>query len=203
MRKLAQGAEARIFSDKNIILKDRFRKHYRHPLLDVALRKSRTKREAKILQKVAALHVPVPRLLEQDEEKMQLKMEKIQGMLLREALEEKPLFYSKEIARNIALLHNAGIIHGDLTTSNMILEKEEGRIYFIDFGLSFFSAKAEDKAVDLHVLKEALEAKHHKVCKECWKTILDEYRKHADRAEEVLHRLALVEMRGRYKGKGS
>src|SRR3989338_6709944 len=66
----------------------------------------------------------------------------------------------KVIGKNIALLHQQEIIHGDLTTSNMILKGEE--VYFIDFGLSFIDPKAEHKAVDLHLLRQALESKHYK-----------------------------------------
>ncbi len=68
----------------------------------------------------------------------------------------------KEIGNLIGKMHNQNIIHGDLTTSNMIVNSNEKKIYFIDFGLSFFSEKIEDKAVDLHLLKRALESKHLK-----------------------------------------
>ena len=80
----------------------------------------------------------------------------------------------------------------------MILSKE---IYFIDFGLSFFSDKAEDRAVDLHLLKEALESKHYKIWEECFKCALDAYRKEAKGADSILTRLEVVEKRGRYRAK--
>ena len=96
------------------------------------------------------------------------------------------------------MLHNSAIIHGDLTTSNMILNKE---IYLIDFGLSFFSEKSEDKAVDLHLLKEALESKHYKIWEDAFKIVLEAYRKEAKRASETLKRLEQVEKRGRYRAK--
>jgi len=96
------------------------------------------------------------------------------------------------------MLHNHLIIHGDLTTSNMILNKE---IYFIDFGLSFFSEKAEDKAVDLHLLKEGLESKHYRIWEECFRCALEAYRKEANKSSETLKRLEIVEKRGRYRAK--
>ena len=105
---------------------------------------------------------------------------------------------SREIGEKVAILHNNQIIHGDLTTSNMILNKE---IYFIDFGLSFFSRKIEDKAVDLHLLKEALESKHSKIWKKSYRTALGSYTKKAVDGKEVLKRIKVVEKRGRYKGK--
>jgi Kae1-associated kinase Bud32 len=93
-----------------------------------------------------------------------------------------------------------GIIHGDLTTSNMILNSE---VFFIDFGLSFFSEKVEDKAVDLHLLRQALESKHYKVWEECFTAVRQGYEGTANDAELVLKRLEVVESRGRYKRKGS
>ena len=104
----------------------------------------------------------------------------------------------KEIGEKIAVLHNNHIIHGDLTTSNMIFNEE---VYFIDFGLSFFSHKIEDKAVDLHLLKQALESKHYKIWEKAFKTALETYKKNAENSDEILKRLEKVEKRGRYKQK--
>ena len=63
------------------------------------------------------------------------------------------------IGQCIAKLHNGGVIHGDLTTSNILLKKNldeynlsANDLYFIDFGLSTISNSVEDKAVDLFVL---------------------------------------------------
>ena len=95
-------------------------------------------------------------------------------------------------------MHNNNIIHGDLTTSNMILENE---IYFIDFGLSFFSDKTEDKAVDLHLLRHALESKHHKIFEKSFKAVLNGYKSKCRKYNETIKRLEKVESRGRYKGK--
>ena len=103
-----------------------------------------------------------------------------------------------EIGKKVAMLHNNSIIHGDLTTSNMILNKE---IYFIDFGLSFFSEKAEDKAVDLHLLKEGLESKHYRIWENCFQSAIDSYKKNANKSNETLKRLEVVEKRGRYRAK--
>ncbi|MBI4143381.1 Kae1-associated serine/threonine protein kinase, partial [Candidatus Woesearchaeota archaeon] len=105
-----------------------------------------------------------------------------------------------EIGKKVAILHNNLIIHGDLTTSNMILDKE---VYFLDFGLSFFSEKAEDKAVDLHLLKEGLESKHYKIWEGCFRCALEAYKKEAKNGEATLKTLEVVEKRGRYRKKGS
>ena len=195
---IAQGAEAKLFLEDNAIIKNRFPKEYRLEEIDNKLRGFRTRREAKILQKLEAINFPSPKLINNDE-KENLVIEKIDGKLVKDVLEKsnyKKL--SEEIGKKVAILHNNSIIHGDLTTSNMILSKE---IYFIDFGLSFFSEKAEDKAVDLHLLKEGLESKHYKIWEECFKIILDSYKKEAKKSDEALKRLGIVEKRGRYRAK--
>ena len=199
MKKLiAQGAEAKLFLENNLILKNRFPKSYRIKEIDQKLRGFRTRREAKILQKLQAIGFPSPKLIKNDE-KENLVIENIKGRLVKDILEKSD--YKKlcsEIGRKVAILHNNSIIHGDLTTSNMIFNKE---IYFIDFGLSFFSEKAEDKAVDLHLLKEGLESKHYRVWESCFKCALKSYRKEAKNISETLKRLEAVEKRGRYRAK--
>ncbi|MBW2999904.1 Kae1-associated serine/threonine protein kinase [Candidatus Woesearchaeota archaeon] len=200
MEQIAQGAEAKLFRDEDEIVKDRFEKTYRHAELDARLRKFRTKREAKVLSKLQELNFPAPKLVTLNDERMKLAMEFVDGKLLKNILEKDYKKLSNEIGRKVALLHKNDIIHGDLTTSNMILK---GEIYFIDFGLSFFSAKNEDKAVDLHLLRQALESKHHTVWEKCFEEVLSSYKKNYPDSGAVLQRLEIVESRGRYKGKES
>ena len=198
---IAQGAESKLFLEDNKIVKDRFRKTYRIKEIDERLRKFRTKREAKVLEKLQAIGFPVPGLIKNNE-KDTLEIQYINGTLLKNILNEKNCVkLSKEMGEKIAILHNNDIIHHDLTTSNMILEKEKNEIFFIDFGLSFFSTKVEDRAVDLHLLKEALESKHSKIWEKCYKAALDAYGKKAKNGRQVIKRLEVVEKRGRYKHK--
>jgi len=96
-------------------------------------------------------------------------------------------------------LHNEGIIHGDLTTSNMMVS--EGEVFLIDFGLSFFSDKVEDKAVDLHLLRQAIESKHHTVYETAFAEVLKSYEENCENSKEVLKRFEIVESRGRNKAK--
>ncbi len=195
---IAQGAEARLFLERNLIVKNRFSKSYRVKEIDEKLRGSRTRREAKMLQKLEGINFPAPRLIKNDE-KENLIIEKISGRLVKGILEQSD--YKKlcaEIGKKVAVLHNNSVIHGDLTTSNMILSKE---IYFIDFGLSFFSEKAEDRAVDLHLLEEGLKSKHYRIGEECFKCALGSYRKEAAKGDATLKRLEAVEKRGRYRAK--
>lgn len=196
MELLFQGAEAKIYEKNGTIHKERIEKTYRHFELDTSLRKFRTNREAKILKKLEEIAFPAPRLLRK--ETFTIIMEKIRGPPVKDVF---ILEHAKEIGRLIGILHSHDIIHGDLTTSNMILNEEEGKLYFIDFGLAQISKKREDKAVDLHLLKHALESKHWDIANEAFNIILEEYSKQLD-AKEILKRLDVVELRGRNKGKG-
>jgi len=199
MKKISSGAEAEIYldSDEDKIIKKRVKKSYRLPELDVSLRKTRTRREAKILQKLPK-EILSPKLIKSDDKDMVIEMQHIKGKKVRDMLEEN-IDICIEIGEKIALIHNAGIIHGDLTTSNMIFN--EGHIYFIDFGLSFFSEKVEDKAVDLHLLRQALESKHHTFFKEAFENILKGYKKRSKDYKNIINRFDKVESRGRNKGK--
>ena len=195
---LDKGAEATILLDGTAVIKDRVKKGYRLPEIDEKLRKFRTRREAKVLDKLQAIDFPAPRLHDMCDKAMQLRMELIKGNKLRDILYRDPVALSEEIGKKIGILHSNDIIHGDLTTSNMILEKE---IKFIDFGLSFFSTKVEDKAVDLHLLRQALESKHHEIWEKCFESALKGYKQGYPQHQEVFSRLEKVESRGRNKGK--
>jgi TP53 regulating kinase and related kinases len=195
---IGMGAEATIYLDGNII-KDRTRKSYRIPQIDNKLRKFRTKREAKILRKLEELEFPAPRLIKTDE-KEKIEMDLIKGTKVRDILEKSDYHQlSEEIGKKVAIIHNAGIIHGDLTTSNMMFDKE---VKFIDFGLSFFSEKVEDKAVDLHLLRQALESKHYTIWHKAFLSVMKGYKSKVKGFEEIHKRYERVESRGRNKHKG-
>lgn len=205
--KLAQGAEAVIYSDGTTVEKDRFEKKYRHPELDARLRKTRTRREGKILTKLADAGVHAPDLILTDDKSMKVSMTHVPGEMVKDAVDslessgdsEEVVSLMNEIGLLIGVLHNNGIVHHDLTTSNMILHSEKKKVYLIDFGLSFFSDKIEDYAVDLHLLRHALESRHHLIWEKCFFAVSDGYRSSMLKAEDVLKRLETVEKRGRYK----
>ncbi len=199
MKELSRGAEAVLYKEDNII-KHRLKKSYRLKVIDDKLRGFRTRREAKILKKLGDVNFPAPKLVKTDE-KEKIEMEFISGDVLKNVLDKSDFeSLSREIGRKVACLHNNNIIHSDLTTSNIIL-KNENEIYFIDFGLSFFSHKVEDMAVDLHLLKEALESKHYRIWEKCFEKIVDGYKQESKHGELVIKRLSVVEKRGRYKQK--
>ena len=200
MKIIQQGAEAKIFlNEKGNIVKDRIPKSYRIEELDNKIRKRRTKSEAKLLLKASKI-IPVPKIISPPGNDRMIHMEFIDGKKLSQHLDNFPLKKQKQIlkqiGKDIAKLHDEDIIHGDLTTSNMILSKD--KIYFIDFGLGYFNGKFEDKAVDIHLFKQALEAKHFTNWKENYQSFLKGYKNYKE-SEKVLDRLKAVEKRGRYK----
>ena len=200
MKLISKGAEASIYLDSKKIVKTRHEKIYRIKELDKKLRKARNNREIKILEKLKDSEIPVPKILGNNPHKNEIHLEFIEGQKLKDVLDKQNCVeLGSKIGRNIALLHSKRIIHGDLTTSNFILRK--GKIFLIDFGLSFFSHKPEDKAVDLHLLKQVLRSSHNNCFEKCFNAILKSYENACENSSEILKRLKKVESRGRYKGK--
>lgn len=196
MEQISSGAEAIIFRDGDAIVKERVVKDYRLKQIDDSLRKFRTRREAKVLGKLNDLGVRVPKLISMCDKNMKINMEFVSGSKLRDVL---TIEHGHEIGKMLAFMHKNDIIHGDLTTSNMILRS--GELYFIDFGLSAFSSKVEDKAVDLHLLSRALESKHNSIFEACFEAVLKGYSSNYTDFSPVLLRLEKVAGRGRNKGK--
>jgi len=199
---LSTGAEAIILKKEGGVIKKRVKKSYRIKEIDEKIRKLRTRSEAKLIIKAFEI-IKTPRIIKTDEKDKKIFLEFIKGKKLSENLSKFPLKEQKKICKkigqNIARLHHKNVIHGDLTTSNMILKDKD--IYFIDFGLGFISNKREDKSVDIHLFKQALEAKHF----QNWKELFNEFRKGYEQknpcAEKVFNQLEKVEKRGRYKEK--
>jgi len=193
---IAQGAEAKIYKKGSKIIKDRIKKNYRLEVIDLRLRKTRTKAEAKLICEANRVGIPVPKVIDEDLKKTRLVLEDINGEKFRDYLENEQNKSKVKKWCNIAgeqtrKLHEAGIVHSDLTTSNMILSD---KLYIIDFGLGQFSNRLEDKAVDIHLFKECLRSKHHKIWRTCWEAFKSGYKN-----EDVLKQMRKVEARGRYK----
>jgi len=198
---LAQGAEAKVMKEKDSILKERFSKQYRLPQLDQSLRQFRTRREAKVLQRLEGMDFPAPHLREFSDTRMSIVMDFVPGEKLRDLL---PMardsgVLAQEIGKRVGQLHRGNIIHGDLTTSNMIYN--DLGLHFIDFGLSSFSEKVEDKAVDLFLLDRSLESKHYHLYPDIFEQVLEGYKENYPEYKEVLQRFEQVKRRGRNKGK--
>jgi TP53 regulating kinase and related kinases len=198
MKVLKKGAEADILRTEEGIVKIRVSKGYRVKELDEKLRKMRTKAEATVLRKLAKAQVHVPGVIKEDLKKYTLVLEELQGKPAKEILNEKNYReYGKKLAQQIAAMHALDIIHGDLTTSNIMICSDE--VYLIDFGLAYSSLKIEDKAVDLHLLEETLESTHQAFGKKMFDVILATYQKEYAKAEEVVNRLDTLRKKGRYK----
>jgi len=192
-----------VYKDNHTVIKERFSKDYRLPQLDSALRQFRTRREAKVLQKLEELNFPAPHLQEFCDKRMSITMDFVPGEKLKDVLLQGDNFQqlALELGERVGQLHHQGLIHGDLTTSNIIKHEDIGRLHLVDFGLSFFSEKDEDKAVDLFLLDRALESTHYQHYPQIFEKVLEGYQKAYPGAARVLERLKQVQRRGRNKNK--
>lgn len=200
MKTLFSGAEAVLkLKDGNFLVKERIAKPYRISQLDEALRKKRTRSEAKLLNDARSAGIKTPVVFNIG--KFDIEMEYIEGIKLKEILgnmeRDKMEKISFKIGEYAGKLHSFDIIHGDLTTSNFILKGDE--MYLIDFGLGFYSKKAEDKAVDLHLLYQALKSTHFNILKDVWEIILKAYAMNYEDANNIIKALEKIRERGRYK----
>jgi len=200
MEIIAQGAEAIIRKDSNNIIKERISKDYRIKEIDEKIRKLRTRSEARLIERASSI-VNTPKIISSDDKSMKITMEFIDGHKLVSYLDnisekerEKIIII---IGNEVAVLHNNNIIHNDLTTSNMILKND--KVYFIDFGLGFISDKFEDKAVDIHLFRQALDSKHYTHSEKSFEYFLKGYKEKSNNFKETINRLEKVEKRGRYK----
>ncbi len=200
MRRISKGAEADIYLIDGLIKKARIAKAYRVESLDRELRKTRTKREAKLISLARRAGVATPFVYDVDVGSNALEMEHIDGVQVKKILDtlsdKERDALCRAIGEDTGRLHSANLVHGDLTTSNMILR--EGRVYFIDFGLGEISENIEDKGVDILVFKKALYSTHHSVWEKCFEKFTEGYASEYDKSDDVLARLRSIERRGRY-----
>jgi TP53 regulating kinase-like protein len=212
MNLMAKGAEADLYeadfsevffpssSYDKVILKRRIPKGYRIPEIDLQLRRSRTISEAKIIHDSGASGANVPALLGVWGGSCTLVMEKIEGTRLKEFLSvggPEGMGTCRKAGAQLGILHRRGIVHGDPTTSNMILRN--GSVYLIDFGLAEYSESIEKRAIDLHILKTALKSTHFDHFEEYLDGVLEGYgREMGEVSGEVLARCTAIEKRGRY-----
>lgn len=202
MELIAQGAEAKLFRDGNAVIKERIAKAYRLPTLDKSLRQFRTRRESKILKRLEDNQFPAPKLQNFCDKRMSITMDFVPGETLRAHLLDQKnqddfLKLANKLGEGIGKLHSMDIIHGDLTTANVLLNNE--KLTFIDFGLSKFTDKLEDKAVDLHLLDRNLESSHYQFYPEIFDKVKEAYAKFNPDSKLVFERLEKVEGRGRHK----
>jgi len=197
------GAEANIYLDhwsgSEVIRKVRRPKPYWREELDKKIRRIRTIREAEFLTTVKKYGVLTPTIYFVDPFKGEIIMEYINGVRVKDLLkEDTQRGYSMlyEAGKNLACMHTHNIIHGDPTTSNFIVRGD--KLYFIDFGLAFHSLRLEDKAVDLHLLKQVMKSAHPEFYETGYTKILKGYGSVFGQLKGILDNIKEIERRGRY-----
>src|SRR5919199_1183821 len=195
---IKRGAEADIYLinwyGRKAISKIRVSKYYRHEFLDNEIRMQRTIHEATMLSAAKKTGIVSPFVYFVDPLNAEIIMEFIEGTNVKDVVTSK---LSSEIGVYAALLHDNNIIHGDLTTSNFILSK---KLVLADFGLSYYSSRLEDKAVDIRLIKQAFSSAHKLICEDAYKCFINGYAQIAGKAktEKVLEKVTEIEKRGRY-----
>ena len=205
-----KGAEAEIYLEewfgKPAIRKHRISKAYRTPELDEAIRRMRTSHEANMMHEVRKLGVPVPTIQHIDLESSTLIMDYVNGPTLKEELYRLSMHGRRErcgsLGMLVARMHNGGIVHGDMTISNVL--SEGGKLFMIDFGLGDFSKETEDKGVDLLLLNRAMKSTHYAFHTVLFKAFMKGYVSIAGerQGKEMLHKMHEIEQRGRYFERG-
>lgn len=210
---ITQGAEALLYKttfftpDTPVALKVRPPKPWRHATLDKRLTRQRILAEARVLVKCRKEGVRVPAVLALDWENGWVVAEWIEGRTVKEAIRQRDVgdeqwlrALMERIGHAVGKLHAIGVVHGDLTTSNMMLEggESQGQIVLIDFGLATQAVQEEDRAVDLYVLERAFGSTHPRE-EGMFEELLKAYGKSYKGAMTTLRRLEDVRMRGRKK----
>ena len=187
--------------DFDVVKKRRLNKSYRINEIDNRLIFYRTKEESKLIAEARKHGVSVPIIFDVDTQKGIITMEYLHGKRIKDILnglsEKERARICKMIGESIAKLHNNNIIHGDITTSNMIFQDD--RIHFIDFGLGEKNSEIEAQGVDLHVLMEAIESTHSRYS-DCFNYVLEGYKNKLDNdANLVIRKIEDIVKRGRYR----
>jgi TP53 regulating kinase-like protein len=204
---IRKGAEASIFLEewhgRQVVMKTRLPKAYRVDRLDSSIRLARTSREAHLLHDSKGAGVSTPTVYEVDTATCTIIMDYVNGPRLKEAFLGMNDVDLRRTCCALGLLvgrlHSSGIVHGDLTTSNMIL-RDGDKLFFIDFGLSGYSNEPEARGVDLLLMNRAFKSTHFALHSRAFESVLDGYRRVIGRKEtqRVLTKMREIEKRGRY-----
>jgi TP53 regulating kinase-like protein len=204
---IKKGAEASLFLadwyNRRAIIKVRIPKRYRPTQLDERIRSYRTVHEPQLMHEAKNAGVATPLIYMVNIPDSTIIMQYIEGeqmkRLLNKVSRTRRHVLCVTIGESVGLLHKAGLIHGDLTTSNMI-QAYDGTLYFVDFGLGEKNIELEAKGVDLHLLKRALQSTHFQFWEDCFKAVLSGYCAVLGevQAEKVYEKIREIERRGRY-----
>jgi len=205
-RLIHKGAEADIllglWSGRKAVYKVRRPLPYRLPVLDSSIRRHRTVHEAEMIRNAKEAGVAAPFLYFLDPPGATLVMEFVEGPRLKEVAETEErstvIRYFEDLGARVAKLHAAGLMHGDVTTANVIVRG--GELIFIDFGLSIHSLRVEDHAVDLRLIKETLTGAHSAIAGPAVEALMRGYESvsGSHRMKTVARQLREIERRGRY-----
>lgn len=201
------GAEAALFKFEwngfSMVAKKRIPKSYRHPALDFKIRSARTSHEAKLMHAAKTLGVPCPSIFLLDKSESTLYMEHINGRQLKAIIPEASTDLlrniGEKVGRYVGSMHGGGIVHGDLTTSNIIVN-DKGQTFFVDFGLGDFSTEVEERSIDIHLMRRALESSHYSASDYFLSGFEKGYTEVVGRriSSEVFQRMEEILSRGRY-----
>jgi TP53 regulating kinase-like protein len=204
---IKRGAEAYLYladwHGRKVIMKRRLPKKYRVLALDEQIRAYRTIHEPQLMHEAKRAGVPTPAIYLVDAKGATIIMEYIEGeqvkQLLAKVSDGERQNLCRKIGELIGKLHRYGIIHGDLTTSNMI-QTSEGKIFFVDFGLGEKTKELEARGVDLHLMKRALQSTHFQFADRCFNAVIEGYASvlGAEEVKNVLDKIREIERRGRY-----
>ncbi len=204
---LKKGAEATLFlaqwQGREVVIKKRLTKKYRPAALDERIRDYRTIHEPQLIHEAKKAGIPTPFIYLVDTTNSMIVMEYIKGQRLKEKLNSATSSRRKDLCetlgRLVGRLHKWGIVHGDLTTSNMILGSQE-RMYLVDFGLGEKRADLEARGVDLHLMKRAFQSVHFRWADECFDAALEGYAEifESGTVQKISKKISEIERRGRY-----
>ncbi len=207
LQPLHRGAEADLFLSQlppwKVVVKRRVRRAYRHEQLDASIRKERTIKEASAIRDAKIAGARLPSILGLDIERSTIIMTFIDGVVARDTIDTmsnaRRVSLLEELGRQVGFLHSAGIMHGDLTTSNIILP-DDGKPFMIDFGMARKSTDHEDHGSDLHLLQRSLIATHALDPTSSLKRVAKGYREIVGKkmAKSSLRKAAEIARRGRY-----
>jgi len=207
LQPLHRGAEADLFLSQlppwRVVVKRRVRKAYRHEQLDANIRKERTIKESSAIRDAKIAGARLPSILGLDLERSSIIMTFIDGSLARDIIDSmsnaRRHALLEELGRQVGYLHQGGVVHGDLTTSNIIVP-DDGKPFLLDFGMAGKSTDREDHGTDLHLLQRSLMATHALDPPSSLKRIAKGYREVVgeEMARSRLRKAAEIARRGRY-----
>ncbi len=203
---LYRGAEAEVYEARwfcmPAVVKVRPPKPYRHARIDELLRTRRTVAEARAMYAALRAGVNVPAVYLVDPVEKMIVMERLEGVSLAALVESntpRALEAARQLGSYAARLHAAGVAHGDLTTSNVVVVG--GEVFLVDFGLASLDADEDDYAVDVHLFMRSLESTHPDHVEDMLQSFLEGYRQVAgrDAVENLMKRVEEIRLMGRYR----